>query len=69
MPLNAVSDSFIQSDGGSISFKIKNARNVKNVRFSFLKSDFTLPDVTSINYQGETKWILTLKMTPIINDY
>ena len=69
LPLNAISDAFIQSDSGSVSFKIKNARNVRNVRFSFLKSDFTVPAVDTINHEGETRWILSLKMTPIIDDY
>ena len=67
VPLNAVSDSFIQSDGGAISFKIKNSRNVKNVRFSFLTSSFTIPEVDAINNTTETKWILTLKLTPIVD--
>ena len=67
VPLNAVSDAFIQSDGGAISFKIKNSRNVKNVRFSFLTSSFTIPEVDAINNTTETKWILTLKMTPIVD--
>ena len=67
VPLNAVSDAFIQSNGGAISFKIKNSRNVKNVRFSFLTSSFAIPEVDAINNTTETKWILTLKMTPIID--
>jgi hypothetical protein len=67
LPLNAVSDAYYQSDGGTIGFKIKNARNVRNVRFSFLTSSFTIPDVDAINSGGETKWVLTLRMTPIVN--
>ena len=67
LPLNALSDAFIQSDAGSTSFKIKNAQNIRNVKFSFLKSDFTAPDVGAINNDGETRWILSLRMTPIIN--
>ena len=69
LPLNAISDAFIQSDSGSVSFKIKNARNVKSVRFSFLKSDFTVPDVDGVNGDAETRWVLSLRMTPIVNDY
>ena len=69
LPLNAISDAFIQSDNGSTGFKIKNARNVRNVKFSFLTSSFEVPAVGTINYQGETQWILSLKMTPIVNDY
>ena len=68
LPLNAISDAFIQSDNGSSSFKIKNARNIRNVRFSFLKSDFTVPAVETINHDGETRWILSLRMTPIVNN-
>ena len=37
LPLNAISDAFIQSDNGSTGFKIKNARNVRNVKFSFFR--------------------------------
>ena len=69
LPLNAISDAFIQSDNGSTGFKIKNARNVRNVKFSFLTSSFVAPAVGTINHQGETQWILSLKMTPIVNDY
>lgn len=69
LPLNAISDAFIQSDNGSTGFKIKNARNVRNVKFSFLTSSFVVPAVGTINYQSETQWILSLKMTPIVNDY
>ena len=69
LPLNAVQDAYVQSDGGAISFKIKNARNIKKVRFKFLKQDFTIPGATEINSTAETKWILTLKLTPIVNDY
>lgn len=69
LPLNAISDAFIQSDNGSTGFKIKNARNVRNVKFSFLTSSFVAPAVGTINHGGETQWILSLKMTPIVNDY
>ena len=69
LPLNAISDAFIQSDNGSTGFKIKNARNVRNVKFSFLTSLFEVPAVETVNFDGETRWILSLKMTPIVNDY
>ena len=69
LPLNAISDAFIQSDNGSTGFKIKNARNVRNVKFSFLTSLFEVPAVETVNHEGETRWILSLKMTPIVNDY
>jgi hypothetical protein len=65
--LSAISDGYIQNDNGSTSLKIKNARHVRNVKFSFLKSDFTVPDVDAINDNAETRWILSLKMTPIVN--
>ena len=67
LPLNAVQDAYVQSDGGPVSFKIKNSRNIKKVRFKFLKQDFTIPGATEINAQAETKWVLTLKMTPIVD--
>ena len=70
LPLNALQDAYIQSDGNVI-FNVKNCRIAKNVRFKFLKQDFTIPGPTEINVaaNGETKWVLTLKMTPIVNDY
>ena len=43
--MNAVQYAYIQSDGGSISFKLINARVRKQVRFKFVKQDFT--DVVS----------------------
>ena len=69
IPINTITDSFVQNNNGNISFKIKNARNVKRVRFKFFKSDFSAPDVEDVNNVIETKWILTLRMTPIVNDY
>ena len=69
IPINKISDTFVQNDWGPVSFKIKNARNVRKVRFKFFKSDFSAPDIDDLNNVIETKWILTLKMTPIINDY
>ena len=69
IPINKISDTFVQNDWGAVSFKIKNARNVRKVIFKFLKSDFSAPDIDDLNNVIETKWILTLKMTPIINDY
>ena len=68
LPLSAVQDSYIQSDGGAGKFTVKNCRVPKMVRFKWLKSDFT-PAITAldVNNGGETKWILTLKVTPKIN--
>ena len=67
LPLNALQDSYIQSDGGNVIFKVKNCRVAKHVRFKWLKYDFTPPGVTEINSGGETKWVLTLRMTPIVD--
>ena len=67
LPLNAVQDSYIQSDGGSGKFMVKNCRVPKQVRFKWLKSDFTQTiSGTDVNNGGETKWILTLRLTPKI---
>ena len=67
LPLSAIQDSYIQSDGGAGKFTVKNCRVPKQVRFKWLKSDFTQTiSGTDINSGGETKWILTLKLTPRI---
>ena len=68
LPLTALQDAYIQSDG-NIIFNVKNCRIAKNVRFKFLKSDFTTPGTTEINNGAETKWVLTLKLTPIVDNY
>ena len=71
LPLNALQDAYIQSDGGNVIFNVKNCRIAKTVRFKWLKADFT--DATStvdINVGingGETRWVLTLRMTPIVD--
>ena len=68
LPLNAVQDSYIQSDGGSISFQIINARAKKTVRFKFIKQDFSTPvNETDFNVGVgiDTKWFLVLQLTPI----
>ena len=68
LPLNAVQDSYIQSDGGSISFQIINARAKKTVRFKFIKQDFSTPvNETDFNVGVgiDTKWFLVLRLTPI----
>ena len=68
LPLSAVQDSYIQSDGGAGKFTVKNCRVPKQVRFKWLKSDFTNAiHQTDVNSGGETKWILTLRLTPKIN--
>ena len=67
LPLSAVQDSYIQSDGGAGKFTVKNCRVPKQVRFKWLKSDFTPAiSLTDVNNGGETRWILTLRLTPII---
>ena len=66
LPLSAVQDSYIQSDGGSISFQIINARAKKTVRFKFVKQDFSTPvNATDVNNAAETKWVLVLKLSSI----
>ena len=67
IPLTAAVDALVQSDGGNTQFIVKNCRVPKQVRFKFLKNDYSIPGVTEINSTIETKWTLTLKMTPIIN--
>ena len=68
IPLSALTDAYVQSDGGNIKFRVNNCRIPKQVVFSFLKSDFTPAIVgTDLNTgASETKWLLTLRMTPII---
>lgn len=68
IPMNAITDAYIQSDGGgTIMFRVNNCRQPKQVTFYFLKPDFSLAITgTDVNVTSvETKWILTLKMTPI----
>ena len=67
LPLNAVQDSYIQSDGGAGKFTVKNCRVPKQIKFKWLKSDFTnAATLTDVNNNGETRWILTLRLTPKI---
>ena len=68
LPLNALQDAYIQSDGGNVIFKVKNCRIAKMVRFKWLKNDFSIPTTTvEINNTVETRWVLTLRMTPIVD--
>ena len=69
LPLNALQDAYIQSDG-NIVFNVINCRIAKTVRFKWLKSNFVESiGGTDINVGAvETKWILILKLTPIVND-
>ena len=67
VPLSAAQDSFIQSDGSNIRFRVNKCRVQRRITFFFLKPDFTQAIVgTDLNIGGvETRWLLTLKMTPI----
>ena len=74
VPLNAVQDSYIQSDGGSVKFRVNNCRVSKLVGFFFLKPNFTsvlcgteinIPIAGPPVVEVETKWLLKLRMTPI----
>ena len=48
-------------------FTVKNCRMAKQVRFKWLKPDFTNAiNNTDVNNGGETRWILTLRLTPKI---
>jgi len=75
IPLNAIQDAYIQSDGGNVKFRVNNCRIPKLVKFMFLKPNYDpVLSVTDINtivagnpaVQTETRWILTLRMTPIV---
>ena len=66
LPLNALQDAYVQSDG-NVVFNVINCRIAKTVRFKFLRTDFTIPGALDINAGGETKWVLTLKLTPIVD--
>ena len=67
LPLSAIQDSYIQSDGGAGKFTVKNCRVPKQVRFKWIKSDFSpAVSMTDVNSGGETRWILTLRLTPKI---
>ena len=71
IPLSAIQDAYIQSDGGNVKFRVNNCRIPKLVKFLFLKPNYDhVLSVTDINtfagaVQTETRWILTMRMTPI----
>lgn len=48
------------------SFRVNNCRIPKQVTFGILKSDFT-PVNVGVEISTDTRWVLTLKMTPIID--
>ena len=52
-------------------FNVINCRIAKTVRFKWLKSNFVESiSGTDVNVSAvETRWILTLMLTPIVNDY
>jgi hypothetical protein len=37
------------------------------IKFKFYKQDFSIPGPADLNGSAETKWVLTLKMTPIVD--
>ena len=62
IPTNA---DVLMSNGG-VSFRANNLRMTKRVTFRLLNPDFTaVTDGTDINTTSETKWLLTLRLTPI----
>lgn len=65
---NALADGRVKTDVSSgISFRVNNCRVKKEITFVWRNFDLTLaPSGTNINLNnGETKWFLTFKMTPI----
>ena len=79
-PLNAVQDAYIQSDGGSVRFRVNNCRMRKVVNCFFLKPNFSavlagteinIPIPAQVGPPAvaeipvETKWLLKLRMYPI----
>ena len=67
MPLATVFDAMHRHTGeGGISFKVNNCQMRRQIKFKWLKPDFTeVISGTDINNGAETKWVLVLKMTPI----
>ena len=66
--LSAAQDAFIQSDGGNVRYRINKCRVQKQITFFFLTTDFTTAIVgTDLNIAAvESRWLLTLKMIPIV---
>ena len=52
---------------GGISFRSNNCRMLKTIRITFLTQDMVPVIASDVNTINETQWILTLRMTPIIN--
>ena len=65
VPLTATIDAHHQYNGDcGISFKVKNCQSRRQIRFKWLKPDFTeVVSGTDINVGPETKWVLVLRMT------
>ena len=59
LPLSAIQDYYIQSDGGAGKFTVKNCRVPSRLNTS-------ATTLTDVNNGGETRWILTLRLTPQI---
>ena len=69
IPCSAIGDAYLQADGsiGTI-FNVINCRVKRRVKFSFVRSDFgTIVNGQDYNVGGDTRWFLTLKMTPIVD--
>jgi hypothetical protein len=56
-----------KSTGGNIIFNANNIRMQKQVKFRLLLSNFEPVTDLDINLLLETTWVLTLKLTPIID--
>jgi hypothetical protein len=65
--MSLLSEILTSNERGHTTFRVNNCRTLKEVVFYFLKADLT-PVVAGQELQngGETRWALTLKMTPII---
>ena len=64
-----LADTHVQSDGSiGTTFNVINCRVKRRVKFSFVKPDFSnIVNGTDINAGGDTRWLLTLKMTLIVD--
>lgn len=55
----------LMSSGG-VRFRVKNCRMSKLIRFALLKPSFAAVESgVDINVGDETRWVLTLRMTPV----
>ncbi len=69
LPVVQIADTYVQSDGSiGTTFNVINCRVKRRVKFSFVRSDFgTIVNGQDYNVGGDTRWFLTLKMTPIVD--